>query len=74
MTTNQYEPDHTGLELQAWDGSEIYENEEYLQFDSGDLVLNTRESVLWYLGEKYEFTKSLIEDYSIIKTLGEEQR
>ena len=55
-----------------WQGAEIFEDEEYIQFDNtGDKVLLHKENVLEYLSYHYEFTLELLDNVAIRKAAGE---
>ena len=50
-----------------WQGAEIYEGEEYLEFYGGDKVLNFPENIAEYLTEHTELFKELISGVSVRK-------
>lgn len=59
------------FELEAWNGGEIYRNEEYLLLEhNGDRVLLSKDEVIEYLTENYEFTLELLDNVAIRKVAG----
>lgn len=66
------EPETDYFELEAWNGGEIYRNEEYLEFqNTGDKVLLEKDTILEYLSDHYEFTLELLDNVAIRKVAGE---
>ena len=60
------------FELEAWNQGEIYRGEEYLVMEhNGDRVLLSKDEVIEYLTENYEFTLELLDNVAIRKVAGE---
>ena len=66
------EPQLDQFELEAWNQGEIYRGEEYLVMEhNGDRVLLSKDEVIEYLADNYEFTLELLDNVSIRKVAGE---
>ena len=66
------EPVTDYFELEAWNQGEIYRGEEYLHMQhNGDLVLLSKDTIIEYLSDHFEFTLELLDDVSIRKVAGE---
>lgn len=50
---NHLEPQDE-FSLEAWNGGEIYRGEKYLEFFNGDIVLDSKEELLEYIGDNWE--------------------
>lgn len=67
------EPELDCFELEAWNGGEIYRNEEYIEMDhSGERVLLEKETIIEYLSDNFEFTLELLDNVSLKKVAGHE--
>ena len=66
------EPETDYFELEAWNQGEIYRGEEYLHMQhNGDLVLLSKDTIMEYLSDHFEFTLELLDDVAIRKVAGE---
>lgn len=63
------EPPTDYSEISAWDGQEIYHNQEYLEFENGDIVLLEKNAIMAYLEEKFESTLEMLDDIAIRKVV-----
>lgn len=43
-----------------WQNNPIYVGEDYIELDNGDVVLDTKETIIEYMTENYDFTKELL--------------
>ena len=65
------EPETDYFELEAWNQGEIYRGEEYLHMQhNGDLVLLSKDTIMEYLSDHFEFTLELLDDVAIRKVAG----
>ena len=66
------EPETDYFELEQWNGGAIYRGEEYLHMQhNGDFVLLSKDTIMEYLSDHFEFTLELLDDVAIRKVAGE---
>lgn len=66
------EPETDYFELEQWNGGEIYRGEEYLHMQhNSDFVLLSKDTIMEYLSDHFEFTLELLDDVAIRKVAGE---
>lgn len=46
--------------IESWNGAEIYQGEEYLEFFNGDIVHNKKEDLLEYISDNWEDVYEMI--------------
>lgn len=53
-------PPEERFSMTDWQNNPIYVGEDYIELDNGDVVLDTKETIIEYLSENYDFTKEML--------------